>query len=30
MKEPSRMTMVAETYEFIVGVDTHSRTHTYA
>lgn len=24
------MTMVAETYEFIVGVDTHSRTHTYA
>lgn len=24
------MTMVAETYDFIVGVDTHSRTHTYA
>jgi len=24
------MTMVAETYKFIVGVDTHSRTHTYA
>lgn len=24
------MAMVAETYEFIVGVDTHSRTHTYA
>lgn len=24
------MTIVAENYDYVIGIDTHSRTHTYA